>query len=195
MRTESFTLDVSAIGGLSDDEFFRLASSNKTLKLERNARGEIIIMALTGGKTGIRNSLLTALLTLWNRGRRLGVTFDSSTGFKLPDGSIRSPDAAFVARERWAVLGADEQSGLPPLCPDFVIELMSASDAIAPAQAKMGEWIANGCRLAWLLDAERGRAYVYRAGGAGAEERPFDAALGGEGVLPGFELNLAELND
>ncbi len=176
-----------------DDEFYSFCQANPKLKLERTKEGEIIIMALTGGKTGIKNSEIIAELIIWNRQAKAGNVFDSSTGFRLPNGATRSPDAAWIAKERWEALSDSEQEKFPPLCPDFVVELKSESDPLKTAQEKMGEWLENGCRLGWLLDPQGQKAYVYRPGRPVAEWEGFSQQLSGEDVLPGFALDLALL--
>jgi Uma2 family endonuclease len=178
---------------LDDDEFYLFCQANPKLKLERTKDGEIIIMALTGGKTGIKNSEIIAELIIWNRQVKAGNVFDSSTGFRLPNGAIRSPDAAWIAKERWEALSEAQQEKFPPLCPDFVVELKSESDPLKAAQEKMGEWLENGCILGWLLDPQGQKAYVYRPGVAVAEREGFTHLLSGEDVLPGFSLDLALL--
>lgn len=187
METISLTLPQNL--QFTDDEFYAFCQANPELKVERTATGQIIIMALTGGKTGIKNTEITAELTIWNRKARSGVTFDSSTGFRLPNGAIRSPDAAWIRNERWQSLSETEQEKFPPLCPDFVIELRSPSDNLANAQEKMQEWLQNGCRLAWLLDAAQQQTYVYRLDAQPEAVSGFDRTLSGEQVLPGFALN------
>jgi len=176
-----------------DDEFFDFCQANPELKFERTQDGEILVMALTGGRTGIKNSQIIIELGIWDRQTKLGVIFDSSTGFRLPSGAIRSPDAAWVSKERWEALTAVQQEKFPPLCPDFVIELKSDSDGLKAAQEKMEEWLENGCRLAWLLDPAEAKAYVYQPGEAVVEQKGFAGRLSGDDVLPGFELNLALL--
>ncbi len=178
---------------LDDDEFYAFCQINPKLKLERTKDGEILIMALTGGKTGIKNSEIIAELIIWNRQAKAGNVFDSSTGFRLPNGAIRSPDAAWIMKERWEALSESEQEKFPPLCPDFVVELKSESDPLKAAQEKMGEWLENGCRLGWLLDPQAHKAYVYRPGRPVAEWEGFAQQLSGEDVLPGFVLDLALL--
>ncbi len=176
-----------------DDEFYSFCQANPKLKLERTKEGEIIIMALTGGKTGIKNSEIIAELIIWNRQAKAGNVFDSSTGFRLPNGATRSPDAAWIAKERWEALSDSEQEKFPPLCPDFVLELKSESDPLKAAQEKMGEWLENGCRLGWLLDPQGQKAYVYRPGRTVVEWEGFTQQLSGEDVLPGFALDLGLL--
>lgn len=174
---------------LTDETFYRLAQVNRDLRLERNASGELIIMPPTGGETGRRNSNLTGQLWAWNEKRKLGETFDSSTGFKLPNGATRSADAAWVKRERWDALSLKERRRFPPICPDFVIELRSATDNLEDLQAKMQEYLANGVLLGWLIDPENQRAKVYRSG-EDVEIFQSPTALSDEDVLPGFVLNL-----
>jgi Uma2 family endonuclease len=178
---------------LDDDEFYLFCQINPKLKLEKTKDGEILIMALTGGKTGAKNMALSAQLWFWNNQHQAGITFDSSTGFRLPNGAIRSPDAAWITKERWEALSESEQEKFPPLCPDFVVELKSESDPPKAAQEKMGEWLENGCRLGWLLDPQGQKAYVYHPGRPIAEWEGFTQRLSGEDVLPGFSLDLALL--
>jgi Uma2 family endonuclease len=177
----------------NDDEFFDFCQANPELKFERTKDGEILVIALTGGRTGIKNSEIIAELIIWNRQAKAGTVFDSSTGFRLPNGAIRSPDAAWITRERWEALSESEQEKFPPLCPDFVVELKSDSDPLKAAQEKMGEWLENGCRLGWLLDPQGQKAYVYRPGKAAIEWEGFTQRLSSEDVLPGFELDLGLL--
>jgi Uma2 family endonuclease len=126
---------------LDDDEFYMLCQINPKLKLERTKDGEILIMALTGGRTGAKNMALSAQLWFWNNQHQAGIAFDSSTGFRLPNRAIRSPDAAWIAKERWEILSEAQQEKFPPLCPDFVVELKSEFDPPKAAQEKMGEWL------------------------------------------------------
>lgn len=133
-----------------DDEFYTFCQQNDSIKFEREANGTIIVMPNTGGKTGDRNAEITFQLRLWNKTYRLGVMFDSSTAFRLPTSAVRSPDASWVSNERWDILTGREKEQFPPLCPDFVVELMPATDDLRAAQEKMrNEWVANGCRLAY----------------------------------------------
>lgn len=190
---ETLTLNISEIGGLTDDELYRLSLSNRDLRFERTSKGELIIMSPTGGRTSRRNSRIIFRLELWNQENQNGAVFDSSGAFKLPSGAIRAPDASWITIDRWNGLTEQEQTQFPPLCPDFVVELMSSSDNMALLREKMQEWIANGCRLAWLIDPENERAYIYRAGNAESRIEGFDNVLSGDDVLPGFTLILSEL--
>ena len=180
---------------LNDEEFYDFCQQNSNLKLEREANGTILIMPNTGGKTGIRNGEITFQLILWNKKHKLGKVFDSSTAFKLPSSAVRSADGAFVSLERWESLTDDEQERFPPICPDFVIELVSKSDTLKDAKEKMqDDWMANGCRLGWLIDPFNQTTYIYRAEGSIHINRGFDKPLSGEDVLPGLEFDLTELH-
>ena len=176
----------------SNDEFFAFCQANRDLKFERNPEGEIIIMSPTGGITGKRNNKLSAKLDYWNEIHSQGEVFNSSTGFLLPSGAMRSPDAAWVARARWEALSYEEQEKFPPLCPDFVVELMSSSDSLSAAQEKMREWMDNGCRLGWLIFPKEERALIYE-GQAIEEISGFNQTISGSTILPGFTFDLAWL--
>ena len=178
----------------NDDEFYEFCQQNGDLKLERDANGTIIIMPNTGGKTGDRNSEVNFQLRLWNKQHKLGRVFDSSTAFKLPSTAVRSADSAFVSQVRWDALSEQEQEQFPPLAPDFVIELMSKFDSLKDAKSKMlTDWMANGCRLGWLIDPFNQTTYIYRADESIQITRGFDQPLSGEDVLPGLMFDLSEL--
>lgn len=174
----------------TDDEFYEFCQQNNDLKFERTRNGDIIVMANTGGKTGIRNAEILVEIGLWNRQSRFGQVFDSSTAFRLLDTSVKSPDVAVVAQARWEDLTAEEQEKFPPVCPDFVVEIKSASDRLKEAQTKMQEWMENGCRLAWLIDPQTQIVYIYQAGKEVSEVNGFTQMLSGEEVLPGFAFDL-----
>jgi Uma2 family endonuclease len=178
---------------LTDEEFFAFCQENRHLRMEKTSKGEILIMAPTGGETGRTNFNIVTKLGIWNEQAQLGEAFDSSTGFTLPNGATRSPDAAWVIQARWDALSAEDKKKFPPLCPDFVIELLSESDPLKQTQDKMQEWLDNGCRLGWLLDPARKQAFVYRPGQAPEALSGFDQQLSGEDVLPGFVLDLGQL--
>ncbi len=119
--------------------------------------------------------------------------FESSAGFTLPNGAMRSPDAAFITQERWEAVSAEDRKGFAPICPDFVVELMSHSDTLKTLQDKMHKWIDNGCRLAWLINPKQHSVYIYRADGDVRVVESLEATLSGENVLPGFTLDLREI--
>ena len=174
---------------MSTDQFYDLCRANEDWKLERTAQGDLIVMAPTGGETGVRNSNLNLQLGIWNEKSQLGLVFDSSTGFHLPDGSDRSPDVAWVAQERWDALTPQDREKFPPLAPDFVIELMSPSDNLNDARDKMKNYIDNGVRLGWLLNRDSQKVEIYKpTTKLEILNRPIEL-LGGS-VLPGFALNL-----
>jgi Uma2 family endonuclease len=185
----AITLNLNPIIKLTDDQFFQLCQENENIRLERTAKGELIIMSPAGGETGNRNAGLTAQLWIWNDRTKLGQVFDSSTGFKLPNGADRSPDASWVTLERWNSLTAEQQKKFPPLCPDFVVELMSPSDSLKETQDKMKEYQDNGARLGWLINRKSRQVEIYRQG-AEVEVLESPASLLGEDVLYGFVLNL-----
>jgi Uma2 family endonuclease len=188
----TYTLNLDTAIDLTDDQFYQLCRNNPDLKFERNAHGELIIMPPTGGETGRRNSNLITDVTLWNRKTQLGQVFDSSTCFKLPNGADRSPDVSWIRQDRWDALTPEQKEKFPPICPDFVIELMSPSDTLKTVQAKMQEYIDNGLQLGWLLNRKDRQVEIYRP------EKPVEIlrsplSLSGELILPGFILDLESI--
>lgn len=172
-----------------DEEFARFCAENPELRVEMNSEGEMIIMLPVGSSGGKRNFTLNTRFGVWVEADGTGVGFDSSTGFTLPNGAKRSPDAAWVRRERWAALSPDEQNDFAPLCPDFVVELRSKSDRLKPLQEKMEEYLLNGAQLGWLIDPLEEKVHVYRPA---AEVEVLDRPqhLSGEPLLKGFVLSL-----
>lgn len=174
---------------LTDEQFFELCQRNRDYQFERTELGELLIMSPTGSETGNRNIELAYQLQAWSRRNNLGIAFDSSTGFKLPNGAERSPDASWIRRERWEALTATDRKKFAPICPDFVVELRSETDSLKDLQAKMREYIENGARLGWLIDRKNKRVEIYRPG-KDVEILTSPATLSGEDVLPGFVLDL-----
>jgi Uma2 family endonuclease len=174
---------------LTSDQFYDLCQANPDWKLERTAQGNLVIMAPTGGETGTRNANLIIRLGIWNEQAKLGLVFDSSTGFHLPNGADRSPDVAWVRQERWDALTPQQREQFPPLAPDFVIELMSPSDTLEEAQAKMCEYIENGVQLGWLFNRKTKQVEIYQPGQK-REVRQQPMQLDGNPILPNFVLNL-----
>jgi Uma2 family endonuclease len=177
---------------LTDEQFLELSQLNRDLRMELTAQGELIIMPPTGGEAGDRNAELTMQLRLWAKRDGTGSTFDSSTGFRLPNKAVRSPDASWVRNSRLDSLTPDQMKKFIPLCPDFVVELRSPTDSLKVVQEKMQEYIENGALLGWLLDPEQRRVYVYRPDQP-VEEMREPASLAGDPLHPGFVLNLTEI--
>ena len=178
---------------LTDEQFFQLCTDNRDLRFERTASGGLIIMPPTGSETGNFNIDLSCQLQSWSRqNKHLGLAFDSSTGFKLPDGTDISPDAAWIRRDRWDALTAEEKKKFAPICPDFVVELRSTTDSLEKLWAKMKVYVKNGARLGWLLDRKNRKVEISRQG-SDVEILDSPATLSGEDVLPGFVLDLTDI--
>lgn len=179
---------------MTAEEFFAFCQQNRDLRIERTSNGEIVIMPPAGGETGSRNAKLAVLLGVWAMQDGRGVAFDSSTGFDLPNGATRSPDAAWVLRERLGKLTPQQKRKFLPLCPDFVVELQSPSDTLDDLQQKMQEYIGNGTRLGWLLAPDTKTVYIYEHG-APLVQLDAPTQITGDPLLPGFVLNLVEIWD
>ena len=177
---------------LTDEQFFQLCQQNRDLRFERTANGELIIMPPTGSETSDRNADLTYQLRAWTRQNKLGKSFDSSGGFKLPNGAERSPDASWVKMERWNALTQAEKERFAPLCPDFVVELMSPSDSVEKTRAKMREYMDNGAKLGWLINRQQQQVEIYRLNQE-VEILSNPQTLSGEDILPGFILDFAQI--
>jgi Uma2 family endonuclease len=173
---------------MSDEEFMAFSDENRPYRMEREPNGEILVMTPTGSKTDLLNGRIFEALSVWARDDGRGVAFGPSGGFTLPNGAVRSPDAAWVSNRNWNALSEVQQEGFAPLCPEFVIELFSPSDRIKDARAKMAdEWIANGAELAWLIEPKARRVTVYRPGQE-AEVYEDPTSVQGIGCVAGFEL-------
>ncbi|MDQ4077053.1 MAG: Uma2 family endonuclease [Chloroflexota bacterium] len=179
---------------MTEEEFFHLCQINRELRLERTAEGHIVIMTPAGGKTSSRNATLNAMLYSWAKRDGRGVTFDSSGGFTLPNGAMRSPDAAWVLRARLESLPEEQKRRFLPLCPDFVVELRSPTDRVSDLQDKMEEYVANGARLGWLLVPETHDVYIYHPNSPATHLHDPDN-ISGEPVLHDFVLHLADIWD
>src|SRR6266404_2835327 len=151
---------------LSDEQFLQLCQENPELRIEMNAKGDLVIMPPTGMKTGERNGTFTFHFVGWAKRDGSGVAFDSSTMFTLPNGAKRSPDASWIKKERWDALTKKQQEGIGSFCPDFVVEIRSPSDRLSFLQEKMQEYLDNGARLGWLIDPMNKQVYIYRPGQA-----------------------------
>ncbi|MGB3237759.1 MAG: Uma2 family endonuclease [Geitlerinemataceae cyanobacterium] len=177
---------------VTPEQFEQLAIVNRDLILERTATGELIVIPPTGGETSNRNQDISGQLWTWNRKTKLGKLFDSSGGFRLPNGANRSPDASWIKLERWEALTPKERIGFVPLCPDFVVELRSPSDSLKTLREKMQEYRENGVLLGWLIDRQNQKLEIYRQHrDVEVLDRP--GRVSGENVLPGFVLDLTEI--
>ena len=175
---------------LNADTFFHVAQLNKDLRLELSAEGDLIVMPPTGIDTGDRNAEITMQLRQWAKRDGKGKAFDSSTGFRLPNNAVRSPDASWVS---YAALNAlpKTRKKFPLLCPEFVLELRSDSDRLNAAKAKMQEYMENGAELGWLIDPQEQRVYIYTPDSVEVLEHPQEVV--GTGVLEGFRLEMEEI--
>jgi Uma2 family endonuclease len=186
------TLDLNPIIDLTDEQFYQLCRANPDVKFERNANGTLVIMSPTGGETGNRNLEIGADFAIWNRQTKLGLCFDSSTCFKLPNGAQRSPDIAWIKQDRWQALTPAQREQFPPIAPDFVLELLSPSDSLPTTQTKMQEYIDNGVQLGWLINRKNRTVEIYRPNQS-VQILTNPTQLSGENILPGFTLNLSSL--
>ncbi len=178
---------------MTDEQFFEFCQINRDLRIERNKLGEISIMPPTGSETGNRNFNIALQLGIWAEQDSTGICFDSSTGFKLSTGAERSPDASWIKLDRWNTLSSEQQQRFAPICPDFVVELRSSSDNLKPLQEKMVEYLQEpGIQLGWLIDRKHQKVYIYRPG-LEVESLDNPATVSGEGVLPGFVLNMSKI--
>ena len=177
---------------VTHEQFKELAIANRDVRLERTATGELIAKSWFGSEAGAKAANFNGQLWIWNRQTKLGIAFNSSSGFHLPNGANRSPDASWINLETWEALTSEEKKGFAPICPDFVVELRSASDNMKSLREKMQEYIENGAKLGWLIDRKNHKVEVYRQG-FDVEILDNPNSLSGENVLPGFILDLAEV--
>jgi Uma2 family endonuclease len=177
---------------LTDEQFWQLCRDNDDLQFERTATGELIIMPLTGGTTSKINADLVYQLQAWNRQYKLGEVFDSNGCFKLPNGAERAPDASWVKSERWNTLTTAQQDKFPPICPDFVVELMSPNDSLNKTRKKLEEYLENGAQLGWLINRKQRQIEIYRP-----QQQPEiltnPDTVSGEDILPEFTLDLSTI--
>ncbi|MDJ0575023.1 MAG: Uma2 family endonuclease [Xenococcaceae cyanobacterium MO_234.B1] len=208
----TYTIDLKALADpISDRQFQQLCVQNPELKFETNAKGELIVMSPTGSETGERNADLVIQLGIWNRKYKLGKVFDSSTGFKLPNGAKRSPDVSWIANIRWNALTKEQKRGFAPIAPDFVIEclgarsqseetsegshrLMSPTDNLLDVQQKMEEYMSCGVKLGWLINPDELQVEIYRLGQE-KEVLNNPSNLSGEDILPNLIVDLSDIFD
>ncbi len=188
MNTYTFNLKLST-EPITDEYFNQLCALNPELKLETNNEGDLIIMSPTGSETGRRNLDLAGQFWYWNKQYKLGVVFDSSTGFTLSSGAKRSPDVSWIALDRWNSLTLEEKRGFAPIAPDFVLELTSPTDDLLTVQKKMAEYMSNGVRLGWLINPEDKQVEIYSLGKA-KKVLDHPDTLANDDVLPGLVIEL-----
>jgi Uma2 family endonuclease len=192
IENSPLVLQLHPVIQMTDDQFFEFCQLNRDLRIERTAKGELIIMPPTGGGTGNRNFKLNQQLANWTDTDGTGIGFDSNTGFTLPNGAMRSPDAAWIKLERWNTLSEEKQEKFAPISPDFVVELLSPSDSLKVLQEKMQEYIDNDIKLGWLIDRKQKKVYIYRPGmPVECLENP--PTVSGDPVLSGFILDLSKI--
>jgi Uma2 family endonuclease len=189
----SFVLTLDPVIKLTDEQYYTLCVANPDLKLERNTKGELLIVSPTGGESGNRNIEISYQVQAWSRqNQELGLAFDSSTEFRLPTGAFYSPDTSWVQRDKWEALTPEQKRKFPPLAPDFVIELRSESDSLRELRQKMQDYMDAGVRLGWLIDPKNQQVEIYRS------QQPIETLdnpefLSGEDILPGFVFNVQSI--
>ncbi len=197
IKSESvpLTIDISSVmlqAKMTTEQFYALCQTNPDLRIERTAEGEVIIMPPAFSDTGNRNFELAIEVGIWARKDGTGKGFDSSAGFTLPNGATRSPDTSWIKLDRWNALSDEQKSSFAPICPDFVIELRSASDTLKSLQSKMQEYIDNGAKLGLLIDRKKRTVHIYRAGCVPTVLENLDS-VSCEPELPGLTLKMSEI--
>ncbi len=177
---------------MTTEQFYEFCQANRDLRIERTANGEVIVIPPAFADIGNRNGKIAQQLASWADKDATGETFDSSTGFTLPNGATRSPDASWIKLERWNVLTERQKASFAPICPDFVIELRSKSDTLKGLQAEMQEYIDNGALLGWLIDRQQRKVYIYRPNRE-IEILDNPDSVNGDRELPGFVLQMAKI--
>jgi len=177
---------------MSDEDLVRFCGANEALRVEREPNGDVLVMTPAGNRTGRRNTAIISALDAWAQRDGQGYVFDSNTGFTLADGSMRSPDAAWVRASRWDALSEEEKDRFSPICPEFVVELRSESDKLPELEHKMQQWIANGAEVGWLIDPQRVVVTIYRTGRL-PEMLLSPERVEGDGPVAGFVLPLARV--
>jgi Uma2 family endonuclease len=177
---------------LTEDQFYEFCQLNGDFRIERNPAGELVIMPPTGSETDERNFDVIVQLGIWVKQDGTGVRFGSSGGFTLPNGAVRSPDAAWIKRDRWEAIPVELRKKFAPICAEFVIELRSETDKLRILQDKMQEYIDNGTQLGWLIDRKQRRVFIYRPNIA-VEQLDNPKTLNGEPLLLGFVLDLSQV--
>lgn len=180
---------------MTDEEFLWFCQENKDLRIERNSRLEILIMSPATSLSGNQSGEISRQLANWSIQNETGISFDSSTGFTLPDRSVFSPDASWGSNQKWNALSQEDKDRFAPVCPEFIIEVRSKSDVLEDLKAKMEVWLKNGAKLAWLIDPREKTAFIYRPGKNVETINGLDKKINGDGPVAGFELDLSLLRN
>ncbi|NET43757.1 Uma2 family endonuclease [Okeania sp. SIO2B3] len=188
----NLTIEIDSIIDLTDEQFFQLCQINKEIRFERNAKGDLIIVPLMGGETGMINAEICGNLGMWNRETKLGICFNSSLGCQLPNGAVRSPSCSWIPIEKWNNLTPEQREKFLPFCPDFLVELMSPDDSLSDTREKMKEYLENRMKLGWLINRKSKQVEIYRAG-KDVEILDSPDRLSGEDVLPRFILDMTTI--
>ncbi|MEL6929124.1 MAG: Uma2 family endonuclease [Cyanobacteria bacterium J06649_11] len=189
----TYTLNLQAFtDSIGELDLAKICGDNPDLRFETDKNGKLIIMSPTGSLTGERNADLIYQVQFWNRQSKLGVVFDSSTGFRLFNGAIRSPDVSWIAIERWNSLNDEQKRGFAPIDPDFVVELLSPTDKLAETQQKMREYMDCGVKLGWLINPDSRKVEIYR-NGREKEILESPSSVSGEDILTGLNIDLTEI--
>ena len=184
-------LDFSAVE-MTDDQLVKFCADNGDLRIELTAERKLVVVPPANPDTSSKNHSINGEIYVWSKQDGTGVGFESSAGFTLPNGAVRSPDASWMSKERWEAVPEDDKLRLSHIAPDFVVELRSPSDSLRTLQDKMAEYLENGVRLGWLIDPFQQRVHVYRPG-RDVEVLEAPETVSGENVLPGFVLSLQEI--
>ena len=189
----TYTLNLQAFtNSIGDRDLEQLCRDNPALRFETDKHGKLIVIPPTGSLTGERNSDLNYQIQSWNRQYKLGVVFDSSTGFRMFNGAIRSPDVSWIIRDRWNSLSDKQKRGYAPIDPDFVVELLYPTDNLVEAQQKMQEYMDCGVKLGWLISPDSREVEIYR-NSRDKEVLSNPNSVSGEDILPGLTVDLTEL--
>jgi Uma2 family endonuclease len=189
----TYTINVKAFTEqISDRDLLQISSDNPELRFETDARGNLVVMPLRYTLYGMYNAELLGQLGIWNHQHKLGVAFDSSTGFRLSNGAVRSPNVSWIAIDKWNSLNDEQKKGFAPIDPDFVIELLSPSDELTATQQKMQEYLSCGVKLGWLINPDAKEVEVYRLGKE-KEKLKNPSNLSGEEILPGLTVDLEDI--
>lgn len=185
---EPCVLDLSDVIRLNEHDLLKIGAANPDLRIEQNAVGRLEIMPPAGPSSSARCVRLITALENWNVRRGGGIVFESSAGFRLPNGALRAPGVSWLSEDKRDHLPPEQHARFWSVVPDFLVEIRSPSDSMAHLRAKMNEWIGNGCRLAWLIDPIEREVHIYRRRGD-VETIAFESRLRGEDVLAGFTFD------